>query len=286
MTDDLDQLITQYREQGPRRFAAWNADVFEAFLKGPVANLSRQLKWTDRESHDSVIVPNYLRLIYEGIGAGWLSTPDRSVPAATFLDHCLQTLVPYGIGRIAQSRRSRVLQQVWNLGEGLAREPQWLNQYAITRTTWSTSLEHLEKHLVEILAPVLSPAKPSDWQGKYELRILNLREHSDTFVPDQMYLAAPALLCISDRTDPSRRLAVLLQKQGQSEVLGAVGRLPEYTEEFDRPIVETHPDQVTINSHRIDTPLLNSARQSLCVRSGFVTVTAEDSQRLWLVDVP
>jgi hypothetical protein len=285
MSDDFDKLITQYREQGPRRFAAWNADVFEAFLEGPVANLSRQLLRTDKDSPDPLIVPNYMRLIYEGIGAGWLSTPDRSVPAATFLDHCLQTLVLYSIARIPQPQRSRVLQQVWNLGEGLAREPQWLNQYAIIRTTWSTSIEHLEKHLAEILAPVLSPAMPSNWQGKYQLTVLNLREKFDTFVPGQMYLAAPALLCISDRMDPSQNVAVLLQKQGRSEVLGAVGQLPQYTEQFEHPVVETHPDQITINSHRMDTPLLSSARQSLCVRSGFVTVTAEDSQRLWLVDV-
>ena len=284
MSTTADDLIPQLREQGPRRVAKWTEDAFDGFLAGPVANLLRSLKWSDKDLPDPHVVPNYIRMVYEGVGAGWLGIPDYNIPATTFLGHCLQMLVPSAIGNVPLMRRSQVLQQVWNLGEGLAKEPKWLNQYAITQTDWSVDIQKLEVHLAKILAPVLSPVQPSTWSGKLQLSIINLRQKSESFVPGHLYLACPALLCIADRIDPQQNLAILLRKHGKSELLGAVGRLPEYTETFDSPKVAANSDDITINSQRIDAPLLSAPQQVLCVEAGFVAVTAVDSQRLWLVD--
>lgn len=280
---EFETLVAQLRQLGPRRFAAWNEAAFDAYVAGPLANLGRNIAWRDK-SADPATLQNYLQLVYEGVGAGWLRTIENDAPPPTFLAHCLGSLLPYKLAEMPRAARSETLRRVWNLGEGLAREPQWLNQYAITQTTWSTDLQHLEQHLAKILAPVLSPLPAAKWRGKYELQVLNLRQNSESFVPGRLYLASPAVLCLEDRVSEGQTLAVLLRKGGKSEVLGAVGRLPEHHEAFTPPAVATAADAITIQQTRVAAPLLAAPRQALCVASGFVAVCADDSQRLWLVE--
>jgi hypothetical protein len=280
----LEDIAAELREQGAQRFANWNQAAFDSYIDGPASTLAQMLEWRDKGKPDVNTLANYCRLAFEGVGAGWLRVIQHELPPPTFLAHCLATLVPHGLGEIPRAKRSEVLQKLWNLGEGLAREPQWLNQYAITRTNWSTKLQKLDQHLADALAPVLSPLPPATWSGRYDLHVLNLREHAEAFVPGRLYLAAPAVLCIENRLDPLDTLAMLLQKRGQSQILGTVGRLPEHQESFDAPQIETTADAVIINGTPVAAPLITSPRQTVCIAGGFVVVSADDSQRLWLVE--
>lgn len=284
MSDDTNILLRQLREQGPRQFASWNEDAFECYIDGALENLANRLKWSDKENPDVDTIENFLRLVFEGVGAGWIGPLQDHVSAPTFLAHCLWTVVPYQLGKVPREKRAEVLRRVWNLGEGLAHEPLWLNQYVITRTDWSTDLETIDQHLAMILQPVVAPLPPADWTGKFQLHILNLRQQADSFVPGRMYLASPAVLCIEDRVNSMESLAILLQKSGKSEVLGTVGRLPDYVETFDAPSIQAMPDEISINGQKVAAPLIASPRQTVCVASGFVIVSADDSQRLWLVE--
>lgn len=278
------KLAEELRQRGQRRFGDWNDAAFDAYLAGPTKTLQMMLQWEDKQDPDRASVANYLQLVYEGIGAGWLDTIERGVPPTTFLAHCLGTVVPNQLRNVSRPLRSEALRNVWNLGEGLAREPQWLNQYAITRTEWTTDLCALDQHLADILTPVLSPQPAATWQGMLQLKVLNLREMDDAFVPGKMYLASPAVLCVENRMSPENTLAVLLQKAGTSTVLGSVGRLPEHVESFSLPSIDAQADAILVDGRRIDAPLIVSPRQTLCVAAGFVVVSADDSQRLWVVE--
>ncbi len=284
MSDDLESLLVQLRQQGPRQFAAWNDAAFESYVNGPLSNLQRNLSWRDKGSAPDVSTPvNFLHVIFEGVGAGWLRTVDEGAPPATFLAHCVK-LLPHALTNAARKDRSKLLQQAWNLGEGLAREPQWVNQYAITRTDWSTKFDELAKHLEDILAPVLTPLPAAKWQSGFRLSVLDFRPHDDNFLPGRIYLASPAVLCVEDRLTGAETLGILLQKKGESAVLGSVGKLPEYKESFTPPTVNADVDRISVNGHSVSALYLQTPQTPLCVASGFVAVAAEDSQRLWLVE--
>lgn len=281
---DLTKRAEELRRLGQRRFATWNDAAFDWFLERPVQALVDNLSWLDEKPPDDVTLENFLQLVCEGIGTGWLRPIQPDGTSHTFLAYSLTALVPYQLGRVARNERGEALRRVWNLGEGLAREPQWLNQYAIARTEWGSEIGTLDRHLAEILAPVLSPQPAATWRGTQQLHILNLRESRDEFVPGRMYLASPAVLCVEDRMTAGETIAILLQKPGKSEILGPVTRLPEYAESFSQPSIRTEADSIAINGQSVAAPLLSSPRQAVCVSSGFVVVSADDSQRLWLVE--
>lgn len=284
MNKPLEDLVDDYRKSGPKQFSHWSDESFESYVSGPFSNLQTYLEYRDNKNADEATPVNYLNLIYEGVGAGWLRLFQRERPCSTFLEHCLGHLVPYRLGTVPQKKRGAVLQQIWNIGEGMAQEPQWLNHFAIARTDWAADLESLDRHLTEVLAPVLSPPPPAEWSGRFRLQVLNLRHHAEEFVPGRMYLASPAILCLEDRCDSEETLAILLQKSVQSEVLGRVNRLPPHKEHAELPSIEATADAIVIAGRKVDAPLISSPRETLCIAGGFVAVTADDSQRLWLVE--
>ena len=283
MALDIQQLAHQLRERGRRQFGGWNDAAFDSYVVGPVDDLATNLASQDKTKSDATSLANFLQLVYEGVGAGWLGPVEPEVSPPTFLAHCLAMVIPHQLRNIPRQERSEVLRRVWNLGEGLAREPQWLNQYAIARTGWSIDPRELDKHLASILGPVLSPLPPATWRGKFELQVLNLREWNEAFTPGRMYLVSPAVLCVEGRVGGDT-LALLLQKGGKSEVFGSVGRLPEHLESFSPPPIQVQADSIQINGQDVATPLISAPRQTLCVASGFVVASADDSQRLWLVE--
>ena len=279
-----EKLIAELREKGKREFAVWNEEAFSAYLEGPIQRFAQSLKWRDKDVTDGNSVTNLIRLVYHGVGAGWLRPKSDDLPPATFLAHCLWTLVPYQLSGVPIDQRAAALRMIWNIGEGLAKEPQWLNQFAITRTSWSINLLELDKHLSSALAPAVSTSKPSDWLGELDLQVMDLRESDDGFMPGRMYLASPAVMCIEDRTTPTETIGIFLQKNGESEILGSVGTLPEYSQSTELPVVSVASDSIAIGDRTVAAPLISSPRQSLTIATGFVAVCAEDSQRLWLVE--
>ncbi len=241
------------------------------------------LSWQEKKSPVDVATRlNFVQLLYEGVGAGWLTSAEHD-SHSTFLAHCV-SLLTFQLSEIERQERARVLELVWNLGEGLAQEPQWLNQYAIARTDYTTEMNLLDQHLENILTPVLTPLPPATWQSGFGLSILNFHSHNERFLPGRVYLAAPAILCIEDRLNAADTQAVLLAKNGQSMILSSVGKLDEYRESFTPPVIKADADSITVNGQVIATPLLNTPVTPLCIASGFIAVTALDSQRLWLVE--
>lgn len=284
MSQSREQFEAELRSQGPRRFSRWDASAFEAYLERCYTALERYLHRNKEEPFDEDSLRNYLRLIYEGVGAGWLCVPNPGLPTSTFLAHLLSRLVPPKLPSFPREQRPQILRDVWNLGEGLARQPEWLNQYAIAQTTWTVDLAGLAEHLTSILTPVLVPPPPARWEGRFALNVLDLCQHSEAFLPGRLYLAAPLLLCVEDRLDSEETIGILLQRSQESKVLGTMSRLPEYTESLSLPDIQAHADSIDINGVSLAAPLIAAPRDVLCAAAGFVAVTAEDSQRLWLVE--
>src|SRR2546430_2162998 len=94
MPPDLAPLLAGLRQQGARRFAAWNATLFDAVGAGPAFAL-----WTalhDQPGAEAAL-RGYLRLVQEAIGTSALrlpAPPPAGTPWTSFLERCLVELVP------------------------------------------------------------------------------------------------------------------------------------------------------------------------------------------------
>lgn len=284
MANEIEALIAELRTQGARQFAKWDAAVFEGWIESPINSMSfRLMKWPSREITDPLALKNYIQLVYEGIGQGLLTTYGEENSPVNFLHHCFATLVPQCLADVPMADRGRVLSATWNLGEGLAREPQWLNQFVVSRTPWDTDIRTLEKHLTTVLTPILTPQPAAKWIEPMRLQVVDLALEAPEFLPGRMALVAPAILSIEDRCQPGRYFALWLRKKGP-EPIGFVPRLPEFNESFSAPQVSTTDDSVTVNGRTVETPLLMPAHQVLSVAAGFVAISSEDSQRIWLIE--
>ena len=106
----------------------------------------------------------------------------------------------------------------------------------------------------------------------------------EDFLPGEMHLAAPRVVCVADRRDPDHRLGLLLGHGGQSRWLGPVPAMAPYDEDGPKPAAKVSGGEARVGSHQVDLPLLGEAHRVASARAGFVVVSAVDSQRLWIVE--
>lgn len=207
-------------------------------------------------------------------------------PWSSFLALCLVHLVPCSLSKVPDQQRLPLLAKIWNLGEGLLREPAWVDRFVTANAVSLPSLESVESFLVQTLEPALAPAKPSQWKGPFALTILDARSSDDDFLPGSMHLAAPAILCVHDRRRTDVRLAVFLQTQRRSRILGLTACLGEYPGLAGHLPFRLAPHQLEVGGHRVGLPFLRWAHAHVAANTGFVAVSAVDSQRLWIVESP
>lgn len=274
MAPDLDRLLADARRAGPRRFARWNADLFDALAAGPVRALAESLP-------DATVLAGYLRVLQEGIGTGVVRQAGGAW--SNFLEQCLIDLVPVQLPLLAAAEHMPLLVKLWNLGEGLLREPDWVDRYVAACAT-SLNLNELEPFLETVLEPVLVPAAASAWAGPFHVTVLDLRPLHDEFLPGPMHLAAPAVLCVKDRRRPDLQAGVFLRPKRKSHLLGLTQGLGEYREGDPGPKVTPADQHLHIGAHTVPLPTLRQTHAVFQARAGFVVASAVDSQRLWVVE--
>jgi hypothetical protein len=273
------------------RHARWDAPTFAALVEGPARTLWESVRGQPLAAQT---LAGYLSLLREAVAAGYVRgtawagpTSAGAAPAwRSCLEYCLVSAVPDALPRVAPEGRVELLAKVWNLGEGLLREPAWVDRYVVSRLGELGGLSGIEEFLVTVLEPVLEPAPPAQWRGPFRATVLDLRPSVDDLLPGRMTLAAPTLLTVQDRTRPTLFVNVLLRREGRSQALGASGGLPPYEQAARLPPVEFARDRVTVAGHPVPLPLLDHVHEHLVVPAGFVVASALDSQRLWIVESP
>ncbi|MBS0265915.1 MAG: hypothetical protein JSS02_28550 [Planctomycetes bacterium] len=279
---ELERLVCQLQEDGPRRYAGWRDDVFMVIVCGPAKGMWARMAHAEPNDPAAAqrTMADYLRLVHEAVGLGYIRQADR---ATTFLDECLRFFIPFHLPQVESSLRGSVLAKVWNLAEGLAREP-WLSEYVRIRLRSEIDLMRIEKQIEALLVPVLSPTRPAVWAGTYRILMLNLRDECEEFLPGEIYLAAPAVVCVRDRRH-STCLGILLQRNGATELLGEIDALPAYSDDTAAPLVEFTENAATIAGRRVELPCLGRPHTWVAApTAGFVIASAVDSQRLWIVE--
>jgi hypothetical protein len=275
--------LVRLRQDGPRRFARWDAALFEAVVRGPAVALTAAL---DEQPDRNAAVAAYLALAQQAVGTGLLRQASPGGRWASFLERCLVELVPALLPAVPANRRVPLLVKLWNLGEGLRREPLWLDRYVTARAGGLTDLADVERFLVRMLDPVLTPAPAASWRGPFAVTVLDLRPLHDEFLPGAVALAGPTLLREGDRRLPDVQAAVLLRPGGKSELLGLTAGLGDYEAAPPDVAVAFHDGKVSVAGHVVEVPALRACHSHAVARAGFVAACAVDSQRLWIVEGP
>lgn len=274
--------LAPLRDDGPRTFSRWDAAVFDAVAHGPATALAERL--AGQPDADAVI-DGYLRLVQQGVGSGVLKHAAAGAAGwSSFLERLLVELIPARLPEIAPERRLKVLVDAWNLGEGLLREPAWVDRYVNACASALPRLDGLEDFLVRTLGPVLTPAPPAAWTGLMKITVLDLRAAHDEFLPGQLRLAAPTVLCVEDRRRAGLQVGVFLRHKQKSEALGVVSGLGGYEEADALPPVTFADGRAKVGSRVAEVPTLRKCHTFAVARAGFVVACAEDSQRLWVIE--
>lgn len=276
------ELAQALREDGARRFARWNARHFDAVIDGPAKVLGDR---TADEDGSAELVVAYLRLVQEAIGEGLLTQIDAEPSGwSSFLERLLVEVVPNRLFEVQASRRIQVLADVWNLGEGLLREPAWVDRYVNACSQLLPRLDQLQLFLIRVLKPVLVPTTTSTWSGSANVSQLDMRKVHNEFLPGAIHVVAPRILQVEDRHRKDLTVAVLLQQGQKSELLGQLTGLPDYQQNGESPRIEFGDGRVRIGKAAVELPTLRRCHAHAVAHSGFVAVSAVDSQRLWIIE--
>lgn len=274
-------MLGPLRDEGPRQFSRWDAAVFDAVTSGSAAALAGRL--AGQPNADAVLA-GYLRLVQQGVGSGVVKNAEAGAGWSSFLERLIVELIPARLLEIAPERRLKVLVDAWNLGEGLLREPAWVDRYVNACAGGLPRLDALEDFLVRTLGPVLTPAPPATWSGLMKITTIDLRAAHDEFLPGKLHLAAPTVLCVEDRRRPGLQVGVFLRHKQKSEALGVVSGLGEYEETDTLPFVTFTDGKAKIGSRVAEVPTLRRCHAHAVARAGFVVACAADSQRLWVIE--
>src|SRR5207302_201269 len=84
--------------------------------------------------------------------------PPPGAPWTSFLERCLIDLVPSLLPAIPADERLPLLVQLWNLGEGLRAEPDWVDRYVNACAGRLRSLADVGPFLVAAPGPAITPS--------------------------------------------------------------------------------------------------------------------------------
>lgn len=286
--------VREWAAEGPRRHSHWDADLFDLLAEHAGTVLWRGLQAKPRREQ---VADAWLKVAVEAVGLGHVDRASaryiitrvgRPPESVTLMGRCLLHLAPAQLPAHSEDKAVALLARTWNLCEGLAEQPVWMNRYiasAMAAMERAPSLETLDAFLATTLAPALARPRASTFSGPFTLAMLDTRGLVDDFLPGDMHLAAPAVLCVHDRRAEDVRLGVFLAPEGKARFLGVMPCLGSRHEETPPP-VEQQPGIVRVNGREAPLPLLNAPHRTLVATSGYVVASAVDSQRLWVLDTP
>lgn len=286
MSEVFDRIIGHSAGDGRRRHAGWDAGLFDRLARGPGASLWGRL---EGQPHAEATLEAYAALLVEAVGSGYLDqVGDDHEPGRlpNFLAFALLELAPEALAAEPAAQRVGHLAALWNLGEGLLSGPAWLDRYALACAGRLRRVGGAGEFLVEVLGPALAPAEPAAWSGPFAVAVLDARPVLEDFLPGEMYLAAPRVVCIADRRDPAHHVGLLLGHDGGSRLLGTSPPLARYVEEGLPPAATVSGGLARVGSHRVELSMLEEPHRVAAARAGFMVVSAVDSQRLWIVETP
>lgn len=286
MNPQLQQLISGPREKGRRDFARWNENLFQQLCRGPV-----EYFW-EKTGHDIAATEGYLSVLAEGLGRNYVTQSANPTHYQFFAAHFkwrsllefwLVLRIPLEFPTMKPADRTTTLARLWNLGENILRDKPWVDPFLLKRYIESPArLVDVEKQLAVWLERVLKPAPPARWEPPFTVQVIDGRTIRDDFIPGDMHLCAPSVVCIHDRRLPDIFGGVFLSEDDGTVIAHHrdLGRDDAPTPQGN---VEMGASGTTINGHLIELPKLGKIHSRIICGNRAALFTAVDSQRIWLV---
>ncbi len=282
-----DALVAAVAAEAASQHARFDAAVFRTVMSLSGAQLAEGIAGSDGAP---ALLRSYARLVAEAIGTGLLDLP--RVEAQTggdgprdLLAWGLLRAAPTLLPQCAPDRRPHHLATLWNLGEGILREPPWLNTYASTFVSAFTDLDALPTHLAALLAPVLRSRPGARWKGPFTTTIADTRPRLHGFLPGELHLAAPSVVCVHDRREATH-LAILFSAGAPAQLFGPVPCLGRDHRDTSAPVASVAADVLTVDGTALALEHLHDPHTFAVSSGGFAVVSAVDSQRLWIIESP
>src|SRR5262245_45336787 len=120
-------LLRRLGEEGPRRFSGWDAPRFALYCQTVLPAAWQRLPTGSDRTFAALSA-----VVEQGIGEGYLKGDPEAAPL-NFLEFCLRGWLSDVLAGLQADEHMLIIARVWNLGEGLLREPEWVNAYVMSR---------------------------------------------------------------------------------------------------------------------------------------------------------
>ncbi len=204
---------------------------------------------------------------------------------SSFTELALLSWAPQGLPALGSAHQLQCLTTLFNLAEGLRAHAGWMDRFVLARAPRALNLEQVEAWLTHELTPLIEPDADVRWHGSWSARWVDCTPFAPDFLPGRMQLITPTVVSVADRRHPGRALALHVGPGGDHTLLGEGPTHPDPFDAQALPTVELAPGRVTVGDQQLALPAVQSPREAIAVPSGVVVVSAEDSQRLWLLAV-
>jgi hypothetical protein len=284
------ETVERVGREGRLQYACWDEGAFRGLCAGPAWTLWQSIR-EQRGAGEAFAA--YMALAREAIGLEYIDVASVTEAPRGEGRAALPNLVamfwvrllPRLMCQHAEGDRVALMARLWNLGEGLLREAPWLNRYVTEMASGLDSFAGVEPFLVRVLEPVLKPVPPAQWCGPFVVTVLDPRPLAERFLPGEMHLVAPAVMCVHDRRDERVHVGLLLEHGRKSRFLGVTaclggGPLASV------PTVLVDENWLLIGSREVTMPMLRRCHRHAVSSGGFVVASAVDSQRLWVAESP
>jgi len=264
-----------------RKHANWDDYVFKQFAMMPGAQLWQAL---GPRSGAQAILSSYLLMVSEAIAAGYIREMNWGRPCRSFMEYYIRELVPAAAAQNPPKTALMFLAEGWNIAEGLQNQPRWIDGFVASQTRELKCLDQVKTSVAAAIDKALSTPDCAAWTGNSRLYVLKPRDLIDDFLPGDMHLAAPIVVCVHDRRQHGSHVQVYLDKAGQSALAGPFPCAGNSQPAALAPATKISQNEVEIQGRLYQLPLIGTAFSELLTESGFYLASAEDSQRLWLLE--
>lgn len=283
---EFDDLVAGLQVEGARAYSTWNPQSFSFFAEQRVPILERLLLAKQpraTEAERLATIKGFLQVVAEGIGQGWIKETPH-LKQNTLLEYLLWVTVPLRLPELPLAEQLPTLARIWNLCEGLSQQPAWVERFVLSHRLNTIRLEKLEQFLIATLEPIFTPQRTIRWQGRWQTSVISPRYCDDEFLPGRMTLIAPMVVQIEDR-ERSLSMGVMLRPEGKSSVFGPIPCSFETIPPIKSPPkVTLNAGKVEVAGRNVDVPRLESVHSWTISETGYLVMSAIDSQRLWVLE--
>ena len=274
--NDLSAVLRALEDAAPRLYSRWSPKAWRLICQGPATRLWEALA----DSPDGrAALEDYLFLAREAVGMQYLAATRAEdlapgAPAHGFLAVMICETLPRLLPDLEADKRAGALAQVWNVGERLIGRPVWLDRYLAARLPELDDLGAFADFLSRIVEEGLDELPPARFEGETAISILDPTGFDRAFLPGEMHLATPSVVCVHDRRNDERHIALMLRR-GKSVCLGVTPCLGR-----EAKTGPSAPEKFLLRA--LAATGLADRFQLVSASSGFAVFASELSQRLWV----